>query len=190
MATRCMGSSKCEKERQEADSTAITAPRDPQAEHPPRSTARRGRRQRAGATCHVIDRQPEVLEYRRGRRRFAEAIDTDHIAFQPDVLVPAIRHAGFDGKSGHSAWQNGLSVCGTLAIECVGGGHRYDAYTDAVPGEHLARAHGERDSGSRGDDYHGGPPISSIGEHVAAAGDVRKRNIAARLEREILPTKQ
>src|SRR5689334_14251257 len=70
-----------------------------------------------------LGREAEMLEEHAGRRRLAEAVDTDHpgmrIVASTDVRVPARRGARLDGDPRDAARQDVGPIGGILSIECL-----------------------------------------------------------------------
>src|SRR3982751_573631 len=78
----------------------------------------------------VLDREPEVLEEDRRRRRFAVAVDADDRGAA--VLPPAVADAHLDGNARHAGRKELALVGVALAIEDGRARHRDDAHCDAA----------------------------------------------------------
>src|SRR3954467_8695848 len=102
----------------------------------------------AGDPDDAVDREPELLEDRSGRRRCAEMIETYDRSLVADPAVPAERDARFDRDPGpDGSRQHGLSIGGVLELEPLPAGERHDPRRDAVRLERLGRAEGELELG-------------------------------------------
>src|SRR5216110_81411 len=91
---------------------------------------------------YIVHSESEVFEQLRARRRFTVPVDTDHRAFEADVLAPVVADTGFDGDLGQRRNQHYVLVHRRLAVENRRAGHRHDPNRNALPGKLLLRAEG------------------------------------------------
>src|SRR5712691_10786093 len=133
---------------------------------------------------HVVHGETEVLEELCAGRRFAVPVDTDHRAFQADVLAPVVAHAGLDRDFGQSRYQDDVLVHRGLTVEDRGAGHGYHPHRDALFAELLFRTHCELNLGPGGDDHR--LRFLGVGKNVAAPPDRGDRMRIAFLERYVL----
>ncbi len=121
-----------------------------------------------------------------GWRGGTEAVHADHRAAAGDVTPPRIAHAGLDGHARHVRRQHAISVLLRLGVEQARAGHGHHAHLAALVREALGGFHGQRNLRAGGNQHAVRPPVA-VGEHIAAAADVRGLCRAARHGRQGLP---
>ncbi len=130
-------------------------------------------------------RQPKRFRDVRGRRRFAEAIDTNHIAVKAGIGPPEGAHSRLDGQHRHCSRQHRRAVLGRLPIEIAATGHRYDASGYSLRGQRLAGLHCQCHLRA-GRQQRNGRAVA-VGEHIPALADIAELLRMALEMRQILP---
>src|SRR5437016_6573148 len=84
--------------------------------------------QRPCAFQYIFGIESQVFQCDITWRGGAEAIETDYIAFWPNVTIPALSHAGLDRQASGDRWrQNFVAIVLRLLFKQFNARHRYDS---------------------------------------------------------------
>jgi uncharacterized integral membrane protein len=84
----------------------------------------------------------EKVKQLAGGCRLSKTIDADNGTVESNILRPETAHPGLNGDTRYRSRQDGFLVCGVLAVEHFGAGHRNHAHSHAISNKCLAGRQG------------------------------------------------